>query len=53
MATSETNMICVGGPMHGQRKKVEAGRDWWECVERPRVLERMRAIAHEQDRGSR
>ena len=35
---SEANMICVGGPMHGQRKQVEAGRTWWECVERPRIV---------------
>lgn len=34
---SKTNMICVGGPMHGQRKQVEPGRTWWECVERPKM----------------
>lgn len=32
---SDTNMICVGGPMHGQRKQVEQGRRWFEVVERP------------------
>ena len=32
---SKTNMICVGGPLHGQRKMVEPGRSWFEVAELP------------------
>ena len=32
---SKSHMICVGGPMHGQRKQVERGRSWFETVEMP------------------
>jgi hypothetical protein len=41
-----SNMICIGGPMHGMRKQVEQGRRTFETVERPplppvsRILEK-------------